>query len=116
MEQSLKSRHPKRLALRYLSVADIEELAPLPCRSRYRPARSYDTSPGDAFHYDLPDFDSSAARARYFVNQMARAALAQIEGATADDKLFEYNGQPASLADLLNVVDPDPIAEIKSHL
>lgn len=90
---------------------DLPPLSPLPLdRLRNRRDRWWTTSEAEAFHLDLPDFDSGANRARYMVDQMGRAALATIPGSTIDDAIFPHDGVLVSLRELLATMDARELA------
>ena len=89
----------------------VDDVA-MPDRSRRSTYDWWTTTEAESHFLDLPDFDSARQRARYIVGEMGRAALAHFPGATADDALFDYNGLPASLNDLLAVVERDAVDEL----
>ena len=59
------------------------------------------STPGEEHHLDLPPFSSGADRARWMVEQMGRAAMVTMEGATADDRVFPTRDGLRSLNELL---------------
>jgi len=90
-----------------------DDLSVLPLdRLRQRPAGWWTTTEAESHFLDLPHFTSSTHRARYFIAEAGRAALANIKGATADDRLFELDGRAASLNELLESIDRDVVDDL----
>lgn len=79
------------------------DLPPLPLdRPRYRPKGWWTTTEGEAFHLDLPDFDDGAQRARFMVDQMARAVSDD-----PDAVVLPYAGRMVSRNELLSLMDDE---------
>lgn len=106
------------LTLNELDLDDFDDDLPvLPLdRPRHRPTEWWMTTEAESHVLDLPHFTSAAHRARYFVAEAGRAALANIEGATADDRLFELDGRAASLNELLASIDRGVVDDLLDTL
>lgn len=95
----------------------LHDGAVMPSSRRGRRSRDWwATSDAESHFLDLPDFRSAQDRAVYMVREMARAALANIDCATADDPLFEYQGEWVSLNELLALVGRDAVDEALNRL
>lgn len=100
-----------------LSFDDLDldgfDVPHVPYRHRRQPKGWWTTSEAEEFFYDMPPFRSGAERARYLIGDMTRAALANIEGATNDDPLFEHEGRMVSANDLVASIDSDAVDALK---
>lgn len=98
------------LTLDDLDLNYDDDLPPLSLdRPRYQPKGWWTLTVLEDFHLGLPSFQSGSERAHYMVARMGRAALANLNGATADDPVFEFGGSAASLNDLLARIYRDAV-------
>lgn len=101
----------------YEAPTGFHDGAMMPPFRRGRQSREWwVTSDAETHFLDLPDFRSAQDRAVYMVREMGRAALANIVGATANDPLFEYQGEWVSLNELLSIVGRDAVDEALDRL
>lgn len=99
------------------SEFEIEVVTPLlPPRYRRDNHGWWTSTPGEEHHLDLPPFASGADRAGWMIREMGRAALSSIEGATADDRVFETRDGLRSLNELLRGCGGDAVDAITSFL
>lgn len=104
------------LAGRLIEATDFDAGDDLPVFPPVPRSGWWTTTVSDEHHLDLPPFTSGADRARWMIREMARAALAGVEGSGEDDRVFETRDGLRSLNELLRGVGGDAVDAITAFV
>ena len=99
-----------------VTLDDFDDADDLPIMPAIPRSGWWSTTESEEHHLDLPPFSSGADRAAWMVEQMARAALASMEGVSDDDRVFETRDGLRSLNELLGAAGGDAVDAITSFL